>query len=112
VTDAPVLTWQPADARTEYVLYVLEALWYSLRHGRPCPLHNTGARWSHRKLQVHAYSWSDDDQPYNLAWRDWRVRWYKYASRDTEHTRSLTHEEAVALLVDAATLWYDHDAAT
>lgn len=46
------------------------------------PFSNTGARFKNDIFEVQAYSWDEDEeQPFNFAWRDLRVSWYKYVGR-------------------------------
>lgn len=46
------------------------------------PFSNTGERFKNDVFEVQAYSWDEDEeQPFNFAWRDLRVSWYKYAGR-------------------------------
>jgi hypothetical protein len=95
--------WQPydADELTTATVGFLAALWLHLRPNFDSPFNNSGARFDYALLNVHAYSWGDEDQPWNLAWRDWRVSWYKYAGRGMSQNRALTVPEAFDLLDDA-----------
>lgn len=46
------------------------------------PFQNTGASFKNDVFEVRAYSWDEDEeQPFNFAWRDLRVSWYKHAGR-------------------------------
>lgn len=45
------------------------------------PFSNSGNRFECDTFKVHAYDWGSDDQPWNFAWRDLRVSWYKYMGR-------------------------------
>lgn len=78
-------------------LTALQSVWEACRD-EDNPFCNTGAQYDGRNFQVHAYSWSDDDQPFNFAWRDVRVSWYKYLGRGTTVNRKMEREEIRAML--------------
>ncbi|WP_327210800.1 hypothetical protein [Rhizobium leguminosarum] len=49
---------------------------------RDNPFWNTGDSFENDVFKVEAYSWDDDyEQPFNFAWRDLRVSWYKHVGR-------------------------------
>jgi hypothetical protein len=49
---------------------------------RDNPFLNTGGSYENDFFKVEAYSWDDDyEQPFNFAWRDLRVSWYKQVER-------------------------------
>lgn len=64
------------------------------------PFHNSGegTEWKSGTIHIQAYSWGDDDQPYNLAWREFRLSWYKHACRGLSVNHNLTQKEAVELI--------------
>ncbi len=45
------------------------------------PFANTGNDFKCDLFEVHAYSWSDEPQPFNFKWRDVEISWYKYLGR-------------------------------
>ena len=45
------------------------------------PFRNTGNTFKNDVFEVNAYSWGDDEQPFNFAWKDLRISWYKYLGR-------------------------------
>jgi hypothetical protein len=85
---------------------VLEALtnsWDVARPNEPNPFSNSGHRFDGAHIQVHAYSWGDEEQPWNLLWRDLRISWYKHCGRSASVNRAVTDDEARELLVDGLT---------
>lgn len=64
------------------------------------PFGNTGNSFSNDTFEAIAYSWSDDEQPYNFAWRDVRISWYKYLGRGMSMNRAVTPDEAAGMLDD------------
>lgn len=50
------------------------------RHGAN-PASNSGARFRSNVFLMDAYSWSDDEQPYNFKMGDIEVSWYKHSER-------------------------------
>lgn len=45
------------------------------------PFNNTGNQFECDTFKAHAYSWSDDEQPWNFKWRDVEISWYKWCGR-------------------------------
>ncbi len=45
------------------------------------PFGNTGASFANDTFSVQAYSWGDEEQPWNFKWGDLEVGWYKYLGR-------------------------------
>lgn len=91
--------WQPQEC-PEDVLGALRALseaWELARDGDN-PFCNTSAMFDGKTFQAHAYSWSDDEQPFNFAWRDLRVSWYKYLGRGMSSSRDVDRAEALEML--------------
>jgi hypothetical protein len=68
----------------------------------PSPFGNSGpeANLKTDVLEVCAYSWSDDEQPYNFAWRDLRISWYKYAGRGMSANMKITPDMAAQCLTE------------
>jgi len=75
---------------------------YWNRHKRECfsPFYNSGpeANFKTDVLEVQAYDWGDDEQPYNLAWRDLRISWYKHCERGPSSNLPITPEMAAQCL--------------
>lgn len=87
------------------VLYLREELDRVLgnRLQRSCssPFDNSGSRFDTEGLSVHAYSWSDDDQPWNLKCGDIEISWYKYFGRGQSVNKPLTSDEISEFLKHA-----------
>ena len=45
------------------------------------PFDNTGNSFKCDAFEAHAYSWGDEEQPFNFKWRDVEISWYKYLGR-------------------------------
>ena len=91
--------WQPQECQEDVqgVLNALNEAWEVARSDDN-PFCNTGARFDGEAFRAHAYSWSDDAQPFNFAWRDLRVSWYKYLGRGMSANRSVDRAEALEML--------------
>lgn len=68
------------------------------QHPIDSPFSNTGARFDTDGLSVHAYSWADDDQPWNLKGGDVEVSWYKWAGRGMSVNKPMVADETKAFL--------------
>lgn len=77
---------------------------YWNEHQRPCPspFGNNGPEENLKTdvFEVCAYDWGDEDQPYNFAWRDLRVSWYKYMGRGMSANIHISPEMAAECLTD------------
>lgn len=58
------------------------------------PFSNSGNRFECDTFNVHAYDWVSDDQPWNFAWRDLRVSWYKRMGRGMSANMEVTPDLA------------------
>lgn len=72
--------------------------WNAKQENCPSPFANSGSRLNTPTFQAHAYSWGDDDQPWNFSWRDLRIRWYKWAGRGMSSNIPITPEMAAQCL--------------
>lgn len=56
------------------------------------PFYNSGPAYNLKTdvFEVWAYSWTTDDQPFNFAWRDLRVSWYKWCGRGASSNVEIT----------------------
>jgi hypothetical protein len=89
----------PVPRELEAALEALYHAWPVMQGcGTPCPFENSAARYECAVFQVHAYSWGNEDQPWNFKWRDITVRWYKYFGRGMSVNRKTTEAEARELL--------------
>ncbi len=77
------------DQLTEAALVVLSALLQARDQDAYTPFDNSGSELRTTRFHVESYSWGDDPQPYNFAWRDLRVSWYKYLGRGMSCNRNL-----------------------
>lgn len=73
--------WQKygVPSRWEDALAVLSEKLNDPREGSP--FGNTGRDFDCPTFSAHAYSWGDEEQPWNFRWRDIRISWYKYLGR-------------------------------
>lgn len=62
----------------------------------PSPFGNNGPPAAYRNdvFEAIPYDWSEDEQPYNFAWRDLRVSWYKYCGRGMSANMRVTRKLA------------------
>lgn len=63
--------------------------------GRSSPFGNNGpgASYQNDVFDAIPYSWDDRvEQPYNFAWRDLRVSWYKYFGRSMSANMEVSHD--------------------
>lgn len=51
-------------------------------------------------FSAHAYSWGDEEQPYNFKWRDVEISWYKWSGRGLSVNQNLTPEKIAEMLGD------------
>lgn len=63
-----------------------------------CPFSNTGAEFVCPAFEVHAYSWGDDDQPFNFKWGDVEISWYKYLGRGMSANQEINPDRASQML--------------
>lgn len=75
----------------------MQSAWYSIRSSDDNPFSNTGAVYDGTCFKARAYSWSDDDQPFNFAWRDVRITWYKYIGRGMAINRQMSDDEVIEM---------------
>lgn len=61
---------------------------------------NTGNSFECPVFRVEAYSWSDEEQPYNFKWRDVEISWYKYLGRGMSANQELSPERAAEMLIE------------
>jgi hypothetical protein len=64
------------------------------------PFGNTGNAFACDTFEVHAYSWGDDERPFNFKWRDVEISWYKYLGRGMSANQDISPALASALLDD------------
>ena len=64
------------------------------------PFSNTGNSFKNDVFEAVAYSWGEEEQPYNFAWKDLRISWYKHAGRGMSSNIPVTPQIASDCLVD------------
>jgi hypothetical protein len=80
----------------ETALSMLQLEWDA--SGKPNnPFGNNGSSFKSPVFEVHSYSWSDEDQPFNFKCGEITVSWYKYFGRGMTVNRQVSVEEALAL---------------
>lgn len=64
------------------------------------PFYNMGPTYNLKTdvFEVCAYSWGEEGQPFNFAWRDLRVSWYKWCGRGASSNVEITPEMAATCL--------------
>ena len=84
-------------------LTALCSIWEVTRPDTPNPFENSGCgEHSGKRFKAYAYSWSDEPQEFNFAWRDVRVSWYKYLGRGMSVNRDVSEAETRELLRECA----------
>lgn len=81
-------------------LAFLSEAWDELRPEDGNPFSNSGNTFDSPKIQIHAFSWVLDDQPFNLKWRDVVVTWHKWSGRGTYVNRKVGWRECLELMKD------------
>ncbi len=91
--------WQTYEC-PEFVVAALEALQEILdeRQGID-PFSNSGSSFGNDTFQVEAYSWSDDEQPWNFKWKDIEVSWYKWLGRGTTINKPYVSKDLIASML-------------
>lgn len=75
----------------------IERVWWNVWQADfNTPFENNGPRCNFKcaEFEVRAYSWSDEEQPYNFAWRDIRISWYKWCGRGASSNIVITPDLA------------------
>lgn len=111
--------WQPHDC-PRYVEALLNAVSHELgrvmwnRHQveYDSPFSNSGNSFKNDTFEAIAYSWSDDEQPYNFAWRDVRISWYKYLGRGMSANVAFTPDLAAEMFADCMASLAAYDSET
>ena len=87
------------DAALEAVRDVLDTvMWNIHQRSYENPFGNTGASFKCDVFEVQAYSWSDEEQPFNFKWRDVEISWYKYLGRGMSANKELSADLAAQML--------------
>jgi len=73
-------------------------MWNETQRRWSSPFGNTGNYFKNDTFHVIAYSWSDDEQPYNFKWCDVEISWYKYIGRGMSMNIELSPERCATML--------------
>ena len=95
--------WQEIEASEKVInaLVAMQNLWYIFKKDDDCPFDNTGAKYKGKKFEIHAYSWSEEEeQEFNFKWRDIKISWYKCLGRGTTINRKMKHREVEEMLME------------
>jgi hypothetical protein len=73
------------------------------------PFGNSGNSFKCDTFEVQAYSWGDDEQPFNFKWRGVEISWYKYLGRGMSANQKISADLAAEMLDDclAAVIRYE-----
>jgi hypothetical protein len=86
-------------AAFDMISYELErAMWNIHQKSYDSPFSNTGNEFKNDVFHAVAYSWGDDEQPYNFAWRDLKISWYKWSGRGCSSNIPVTPDLAAQCL--------------
>lgn len=90
------------DAALTFIRYRLDTvMWNRHQEEYASPFGNSGESFKNDVFHVEAYAWGDDDeQPFNFAWRDLRISWYKYLGRGMSSNMEITPAMASECLTD------------
>jgi len=75
-------------------------MWNIKQRAYESPFYNTGNVFECDTFKVHAYSWSDDEQPWNFLWKDIEISWYKCCGRGASSSKKITADMASEMLDD------------
>lgn len=76
--------------------------WNANQKECPSPFGNSGPAGNLKTevFEVCAYDWGDEPQPFNFAWRDLRISWYKYCGRGASANMEISPELAAQCLIE------------
>lgn len=79
------------------------------------PTGNYGEQYDNDVFYIESYSWDDDPQACNFAWRDFKMSWYKWIGRGTTVNRVMEKDEARTMMLECLesiiqdTRWFDEE---
>lgn len=93
---------QPAMRVMEVLSDDLQDLLESAGHGNSNPFDNSGSAFGCATFTVHAYSWTEDEQPCNFhhVQSGTAIKWYKYLGRSMTANRALDAATMRTILKD------------
>lgn len=80
-----------------------ERIWWNVwQEECDSPFYNNGpyANFKCPVFEVYAYDWNNDEQPFNFAWRDLRISWYKHSQRGGSSNQEITPDIANQCLTE------------
>lgn len=70
------------EASLSYISDRLSSVMWNINQAQyESPFSNSGNEFKNDVFEAAAYSWGDEAQTYNFAWKDLRISWYKRAGR-------------------------------
>jgi len=73
------------------------------------PFYNNGNSFECPVFEIKAYSWSDDEQPYNFKYKDIEISWYKHLGRGMSIGKQITNDEIAKMLDDCLEYLYKYE---
>ena len=100
----PTQSFQTSDLM-EAVLTLLQyrvqnLQWNLNQRDMPDPFSNSGGSFKCDAFEVEAYSWGDEEQPFNFKWGALEISWYKYMGRGMSANMDIPPELADRCLKD------------
>lgn len=87
------------DAALNHISYELDRVMSNVTQKEyASPFGNTGNEFKCDEFEVIAYSWGDDEQPYNFKWRHITISWYKWMGRGMSANINITPAIAAEML--------------
>jgi hypothetical protein len=73
-------------------------MWNRKQREYASPFGNTANRFECPAFTAEAYSWGNDEQPFNFKWGSVEISWYKYLGRGMSANVDLTPDMAAKML--------------
>lgn len=73
-------------------------MWNNNQEAYASPFDNSGNSFKNDVFEVSAYSWGDEEQPYNFKWKDVEISWYKHSWRGTTINQDLEPQRGIEML--------------
>lgn len=89
------------DAALTFIRYRLgTVMWNENQREMDDPFGNSGASYKNETFEVCAYSWGDEEQPFNFKWGALEISWYKYLGRGMSSNMDISPDLASKCLQD------------
>lgn len=85
------------------------AFWNISQKEYDSPFYNTGNQFDCATFSAHAYSWGDDDQPWNFKWQDVEISWYKHCGRGLSVNQDIKPDRISEMLDDCLRAVRDYE---